>query len=240
MRPEGTEPGRPASATLKVAASSAGDGNRGASAGSDGERRPSEGRVTVVPPADAGADRSGGYGAPASANASGAAGKVEVPYHVQQVDMAARIARVLEAQEAAGPRSLSSVLLRLDNAAGGEDRIRVDMRGTAVDARLELGDEATARRADAQLHELRAALNRSGLDAQTLRVRSTTTTADGMETVRAAAALVDDAQRAAAGRNTGDGPAQRRAADEQAEQHNEPRPDPDKQSAKHQTKEDLT
>src|SRR5690606_29033275 len=57
-----------------------------------------------------------------------------------------RIARVLQLQDAAPARPLSQVVLRVDNAVGGEDRIRVDLRGSAVGASLELGDPVAAAR----------------------------------------------------------------------------------------------
>jgi hypothetical protein len=112
------------------------------------------------------------------------------------VDVAARVARVLELQEGASARPLSSILLRLDNPAGGEDRIRVDLRGTSVDARLDLNDPAEAQRLGARIGDLRQALERQGLEADALRIRATgVARPDAAEAVRAAAAIADEPQR---------------------------------------------
>jgi hypothetical protein len=137
------------------------------------------------------------------------------------VDVAARVARVLEMQEGASARPLSSILLRLDNPAGGEDRIRVDLRGNSVDAQLDLQDPAEAQRLGARIGDLKQALERQGLDAEALRVRASTLRPDAAEAVRVAAALADEAPR----------PAARTSADAQGHPQRGRTPDPEHDDA---------
>src|SRR5690606_40395413 len=73
-------------------------------------------------------------------------------------DAAERIARVLQLQDTPSARALSQVVLRLDNGVGGEDRIRVDLRGSSVGAALEVGDPLTAARLQSELGQLQPAL----------------------------------------------------------------------------------
>ena len=85
-------------------------------------------------------------------------------------EAAERIARVLQLQDAVPNRPLSQMVLRLDNAAGGEDRIRVDLRGSSVGAALNVGDPVTAARMHAELGQLQRALEGRGLQAEHLSV----------------------------------------------------------------------
>jgi hypothetical protein len=78
-------------------------------------------------------------------------------------------------RSAAAPRQLSHLTLRLENAAGGEDRIRVDLRSGAglaaeVGARIDVADAGEAGRLAARAGELRDALARHGLSADAVRV----------------------------------------------------------------------
>jgi hypothetical protein len=156
---------------------------------------------------------------------------------VAPVDMAGRIARLMQARDADAARPLSSLLLRVDNAKGGEDRIRVDLRGASLDASLELGDQAAARRADAHLHELRAALARVGLDPQSIRVRAASP--EAVDVARAAAAAAEEAHRPAPARP--DQTPQRRPAGDDAAPHDDARPDASGQDPRdNQQQGDLT
>jgi hypothetical protein len=85
-------------------------------------------------------------------------------------DAAERIARVLQLQDAAPSRPLTQMVLRLDNAVGGEDRIRVDLRGTSVGAALTMGDPVAAARMRSELGVLQRALEGKGLQAEHLSV----------------------------------------------------------------------
>ncbi len=88
---------------------------------------------------------------------------------------AQRVAEVLAAQERGGARQLSHLTLRLENAAGGEDRVRVDLRSGAglagaVGARIDVADIGEAGRLAARSGELRDALARHGLTADLVQV----------------------------------------------------------------------
>jgi hypothetical protein len=87
-------------------------------------------------------------------------------------DAAERIARILQARDTAAERPLSSVVLRLDHPEGGEDRIRVDLRGQSVATTLDMHDAASADRLGAHVQELARALERRGLDPEALTVRT--------------------------------------------------------------------
>lgn len=82
-----------------------------------------------------------------------------------------RIAQVEQVKEAAGPRTPTVLTLRVDNGMGGEDRIRLDMRGTSVGATMNVSDSALAERLNASAQELRQALERRGLNADRLHAR---------------------------------------------------------------------
>lgn len=97
---------------------------------------------------------------------------------------AERIARVLDAQQAAAPRTVSHLTLRVERADGTDDRIRLDLRGRSVDARIDVADLGAADHLAARTPELRAALARHGLVSDEVRVRAAT---DPVGTARSAA-----------------------------------------------------
>ena len=85
---------------------------------------------------------------------------------------AERLARVLDAQQATAPRTVSHLTLRVERAEGGEDRIHLDLRGRAVDARIDVGDGGAADQLAARTPELRAALAQHGFTTDEVRVQS--------------------------------------------------------------------
>lgn len=144
---------------------------------------------------------------PAAREPSGsAAERVAAP---AGVDAASRVAEVVEARDAGPARPLARMTLRVENAEGGEDRIRVDLRGSTVDAAIDTGTAATAERLNARLGELQQALERQGLEAESLRVR---------------AALEAEAPRVAATSRTQDPAPERERPD--GAPHEPPRRDP--------------
>ncbi len=108
-------------------------------------------------------------------------------------------------EAAAADRGVSHLTLRVDNALGGEDQIRIDVRGLSVDTQIALGDAAAAERLGHNVGELRQALERQGLTADTVRISSA-----GAKAAEAANAAPVDAGRVAAssgvsaGTNAGD------------------------------------
>jgi hypothetical protein len=110
-------------------------------------------------------------------------------------DATERIARVLKMQEAAGERPLSSVLLRLDTPDGGEDRIRIDLRGTSVGASFDVSDPMAADNLRSHAHELRQALGRQGLEGDSMTVRTNQRSTEPASLTAAALGAERDAMR---------------------------------------------
>ncbi|MGQ0766213.1 MAG: hypothetical protein ACT4OZ_11160 [Gemmatimonadota bacterium] len=109
-------------------------------------------------------------------------------------DSAERIARVLRLQESAPERPLSSVLLRLDTADGGQDQIRVDLRGASVETTLDVRDAQTVENLKLHTPELQRALERQGLEGESITVRNTNR---GAESAAGAQAQERDASKLA-------------------------------------------
>ena len=84
-----------------------------------------------------------------------------------------RVAQVLELQEAAAAAPRSTVVLRFEDGGGGAGRIRVDLRGTAVNAEISTPDAQLAARLDSRIDALEQALRREGLVPETLRAHVT-------------------------------------------------------------------
>jgi hypothetical protein len=146
---------------------------------------------------------------------------------VGHADMSERIARVLKVQDAAGDRPLSQVLLRLERPDGGEDRVRVDLRGNTVSATLDVGDQAAADRLNANVKELQRTLERHGFETDSLTVRTASRSMEPSTMARGVGASVEaDLQRTgAAGSNTNTNTSSR----ERGARHDEQRPSPDSQ-----------
>ena len=84
----------------------------------------------------------------------------------------ARASEILALQDAKDSQPVSHMVLRLDNADGGQDRIRVDLRGSSVGATIDTQDPAVAAQLSNRMHELSSALENRGLAADSLRVRA--------------------------------------------------------------------
>lgn len=107
-----------------------------------------------------------------NAAASDAGGAPRLVTPTAAVNMADRISHLMDLQATQSARPLNSVLLRMDNVNGMEDQIRIDTRGTMVDARLGLANAQQAAAATDRLGELRAALERRGLSADGVQVQA--------------------------------------------------------------------
>ena len=117
---------------------------------------------------------------------------------------AERAARILEMQDGAAAGPMSHVMLRVDNPSGGEDRIRVDLRGSSVDAQISMANAGEAERVNARLGELRTTLERHGLEAQSLDVRSSTASkTEAVELPRLGIALTESDSSRGAGSRSG-------------------------------------
>lgn len=84
-----------------------------------------------------------------------------------------RVGRMLDTRDSTPAPPLSHVTLNVDNAAGGSDKITVQLRGGAVDTSISLGDPNRADRMSLRIGELQHALEQHGLDATAIRVAST-------------------------------------------------------------------
>jgi hypothetical protein len=157
--------------------------------------------------------------------ASPSSSGTDAPATVGHADMSERIARLLKVQDAAGDRPLSQVVLRLERPDGGEDRLRVDLRGSTVSATLDVADQAAADHLGANVKELQRALERHGFEAEGLTVRSTSRAAEASTLARAAAVETDLQRPTASSPNTSTNTSSR----ERGARHDEERPSPDSQ-----------
>jgi hypothetical protein len=191
-------------ARVATVARVAGPGAAGLGGATTKSSAPTGGGVDAVERGNGRPGRSGGAAvesgsAPAIEMAAGAAfsaagaspdGAIAVPGEVRGAGGADRVARVLELRDGAEARPLSQVLLRLDDLDAGEGRVRVGVRGSAVDARIDLGDPVLAGRLGARIDDLSRALRRHGLDPETLLVQASRASDIG-EPARLAVAGVD-------------------------------------------------
>lgn len=88
-------------------------------------------------------------------------------------DAAARVDRVLALQDARAAQPMNQMLLRVDDGAGGEDRIRIGTIGSRVGATIDLADPALAAQIGQRAAELGKTLAARGLSMDALRVRGT-------------------------------------------------------------------
>jgi hypothetical protein len=146
---------------------------------------------------------------------------------VGHTDMSERIARLLEAQDAANDRPLSQVLLRLERPDGGEDRLRVGLRGNTVSATLDVADQSTADRMSANVKELQRALARRGFDTDSITVRTVSRSVESATLSRAAGASVEsDLQRTAGSSSS---TSMNTSSRDRGARHDGERPSPDSQ-----------
>jgi hypothetical protein len=84
----------------------------------------------------------------------------------------ARAERVMRLQDAPTPRTLSRLTLSLDDGRGGQDQVRIGLRGSSVGASFDMRDAGGADRIAARMGELTRALEQHGLEPQAFQVRS--------------------------------------------------------------------
>jgi hypothetical protein len=88
-------------------------------------------------------------------------------------DAADKVGKLLDARDAAPAQPLSQVTLNVDNAAGGADKITVQLRAGVVDTAISVGDPNRADKMSLRIGELQHALEQHGLDATAISVAST-------------------------------------------------------------------
>ena len=156
---------------------------------------------------------------------------------ISTVNLADRISHLMDLQATQSAKPLNSVLLRMGNAGGIEDQIRVDTRGTSVDARLGLGNAQQAAALNDRLGELREALERRGLSADGVRVQSTSAArpVDAASAVRSISPTLELAAMRAAADSHAQGNSRDQSTRDQAQREafardqsrHTPRPSPD-------------
>ncbi len=127
-----------------------------------------------------------------------------------------RIDRIDALRDGSASRPLSHLTLTLDNAAGGSDRIRVDVRGSQAGAVLELSDPVLRDRVTSNLGELQHALEQRGLQSDSLQVRRAgigATEAQDMNSRIVGATLEREGLRAGSNANAGQSSTQQRERD---------------------------
>jgi hypothetical protein len=99
-----------------------------------------------------------------------------------------RLTRVLDLQDSAAGRPITQMLLRVENASGGTDSIRVGLRDGSVGASIGL-DSRLGADMPGRVEDLQRALQKHGLELDTVQIRSTRN--DGAESARVASLLSD-------------------------------------------------
>lgn len=100
----------------------------------------------------------------------------QMPQTVQAAsgtDAADKVGKLLDARDAAPAQPLSQVTLNVDNAAGGSDKITVQLRAGVVDTAISVADPNRADKMSLRVGELQHALEQHGLDATAINVAST-------------------------------------------------------------------
>lgn len=160
---------------------------------------------------------------------------------VGNVNMADRISHLMDLQASQHAKPLNSVLLRMGNANGIEDQIRIDTRGTSVDAHLGLGTAQQAAELSGRVSELREALERRGLTADGLRVQAAPRAGDSVNFARTIVPVLEVAQmRAAAEAQAQSGSREQDTRDQQqreamAREQERPSPRPSSDDARHRS-----
>lgn len=103
-------------------------------------------------------------------------GSVREGQAVNGADPLQRVADILAMKDSAEAGPINHMLLRVDSPDGGQDRIRVDLRGLNVDTTLNIGDANKADELASRIGDLRQSLERHGLEADAVRIRSNPST----------------------------------------------------------------
>lgn len=84
----------------------------------------------------------------------------------------ARAERVLAARDAAPARTLSQITMNVDAGNGATDRVHVSLRGESLNTTIDTGDARAAQVMAGKTDELARALDKQGIELESLRVRS--------------------------------------------------------------------
>lgn len=176
---------RTAAANVKTSSSGAKDQSTGSNSG--GDKQSAKADVPAPPNVDATlADRA--YAAFSRADATSTGNETLQISGPDIPQSAARVDKAMDMQDARGAKSISHLSLSLDDGRGGEDVVRVGMRGSTVGASFDMRDAGNADRVASRLGELTRSLERRGLEPQTFQVRSTSSQDGSVATTRVATA----------------------------------------------------
>jgi uncharacterized protein YcbK (DUF882 family) len=87
----------------------------------------------------------------------------------------ARAERVMAIQDSAPARSLSQITMQVDAGNGATDRVHVSMRGASLSTTIDTADARAAQVMSTKTDELARALNKQGVELESVRVRTTET-----------------------------------------------------------------
>jgi hypothetical protein len=89
---------------------------------------------------------------------------------------AERTERILAAADNAPARPLSQITMNVDAGNGATDRIQVGLRGNSLSTTIDVSDARAAQTMSARSDELVRALNRDGMEVESMRVRAVAST----------------------------------------------------------------
>jgi hypothetical protein len=96
------------------------------------------------------------------------------------------VEQVMAIKESADLSPARLMHLDLENADGAGTRLRLDLRGSSLDATIDLQDPVTTELMRARINELHRALAKVGIEADSIRVQAAARQFDGMEALREA------------------------------------------------------
>jgi hypothetical protein len=90
---------------------------------------------------------------------------------------AARAEQILAASEKTSTRPLSQITMNVDAGNGASDKIQVSLRGNTLNTTIDVADARAAQTMTSRSDELVRALNRDGMEVESMRVRAVASTA---------------------------------------------------------------
>ena len=196
------------SATLTTTAAPVAQGRSGREAGEQGSREQSDESKAELRVEGSRADLERPMPPLHTAARPEAAAGREPVAGVVGTDALERISRIRELQHDAAGGPVSHVTLQVDAPEGGQDRIRIDLRGSAIETTIDLQDPAAAERLRNRAGELQGALERHGLEPEPVRIRSAAEVAGSV----ASAAEGELARAGSSGKSQSDSTPQRERA----------------------------
>jgi len=134
-----------------------------------------------------GSDGSGSSGGDAHGSQHGGYGVLSPTFTLDHADTgasavtgstaASRAEQILAASEKTSTRPLSQITMNVDAGNGASDKIQVSLRGNALNTTIDVADARAAQTMTSRSDELVRALNRDGMEVESMRVRAVASTA---------------------------------------------------------------